>query len=214
MTSLPHDLLAETSPALVAILRGITLPEVPAVAQALYDAGVKIWEIPLNRPHALACIAEMVKRAPGDVLVGAGTVLDCAAVDAVHDCGGRLIVSPNMSAAVIGQTKARGMLSAPGVCTPTEAFAALEAGADVLKVFPAEIVSPAGVAALRSVLPSHARLWPVGGITPQKMGDYWQSGARGFGIGGALYQPATDIATLSARAKSFVQAFNQLSAQA
>ena len=148
-------------PPLVAILRGLEAERAAEVARVLFDAGFRIVEVPLNRPGAIDGIAAIARIAPADALVGGGTMLTPADVDAVHAAGGRMMVSPNCNPAVIAQARQRGMFAAPGVATPTEAFAALEAGASVLKLFPAEVIGPAGLKAMASVLPAGTGLWPL-----------------------------------------------------
>ncbi len=192
---------------LVAILRGLDISSAAAVGQALFDAGFRILEVPLNRPGALECISILSSIAPADALVGAGTVLSVADVDAVHAAGGKLIVSPNCNPAVIHRSVATGLFSAPGIVTPSEAFTALDAGAHALKIFPAEQVGTAGLKALLSVLPSGTPVWPVGGITPESMATWVKVGATGFGIGGQLYAPGTPADQVQTRAAGFVAAW-------
>lgn len=192
---------------LVAILRGIRPGEVEAVADALYAEGFRAIEVPLNSPQALDSIARLARRLPEDALIGAGTVLSADAVREVQIAGGRLIVMPHADAAVIRVAKARGLACVPGAATPTEAFAALQAGADALKLFPAELVTPAALQALRAVLPRELRLLPVGGITPETMAPYRRAGAAGFGLGSALYAPGMAAAEVGQRARAFVQAW-------
>ncbi|MGQ3050766.1 MAG: 2-dehydro-3-deoxy-6-phosphogalactonate aldolase [Roseateles sp.] len=192
---------------LVAILRGVKPDEVEAVADALYAEGFRVIEVPLNSPQALDSIGRLARRMPDDALIGAGTVLSADAVRDVQVAGGRLIVMPHADVAVIRVAKARGLACVPGAATPTEAFAALQAGADALKLFPAELVTPTVLKAMRAVLPRELRLLPVGGITPETMAVYRKAGAAGFGLGSALYSPgmsATDVAT---RARAFTQAW-------
>jgi len=192
---------------LVAILRGVKPDEVEAIADALYAEGFRVIEVPLNSPQALDSIARLARRMPGDALIGAGTVLSADAVRDVQIAGGKLIVMPHADVAVIRVAKARGMACVPGAATPTEAFAALQAGADALKLFPAELVTPPVMKAMRAVLPKELRLLPVGGITPETMADFRKSGASGFGLGSALYAPGLSAAEVAARAKAFVQAW-------
>jgi len=191
---------------LVAILRGLTPPEAPAIGRALFESGFRLIEVPLNRPGALDAIKALRTVAPDDALIGAGTVLTRGDVDAVAAACGQFVVSPNCEPDVIRQTVKCGMLSFPGVATPTEAFRALEAGAHALKLFPAEMIPPAVVKALRSVLSEKTHLWPVGGITPANMGAFVDAGATGFGIGGQLYRPGTDAAAVKRSAEAFMQA--------
>jgi 2-dehydro-3-deoxyphosphogalactonate aldolase len=201
--------LTDYTPPLVAILRGLKPAEAPAVGRALFDAGFRILEVPLNRPGALECILDLASVAPPDALVGGGTVTSPGEVDDVHAAGGRLVVAPNCDTAVIERARALGMWCAPGVATPTEAFSALRAGAHALKIFPAEVVGPAGVKAMASVLPPGTPLWPVGGITPQNLGMFVRAGAGGFGIGSQLFQPGMDVADVTQRAQEFVAAWHQ-----
>lgn len=200
---------ADTLP-LVAILRGTTPQESEAVAAALYGEGFRLIEVPLNSPQPFDSIARIRRALPGDALVGAGTVLNCDDVHRLADAGGELVVMPHSDAAVIRSAKAAGLLCVPGIATPTEAFAALAAGADALKLFPAEMVAPAVVKAMRAVLPTHVRLLPVGGITPDNMGPYVQAGASGFGLGSALYAPRTPAADVASRARRFADAWRAL----
>ena len=171
---------------LVAILRGITPDEADAVGDALWGAGFRLMEVPLNSPSPLDSIARLARRFP-EAIVGAGTVRSADEVRQVQAAGGRVIVSPHFDAGVVQAAVQQGMVALPGVLTPTEAFAALAAGATGLKLFPAEMVPPGGVKALRAVLPAEVALFTVGGITPANMGEYRAAGANGFGIGSALY---------------------------
>ena len=192
---------------LVAILRGLEPASAEAIGSALFDAGFRILEVPLNRPGALECISRLSAIAPTDALVGAGTVLSVDDVEAVQAADGKLIVSPNCNPAVIRHSVQLGLFSAPGIATPTEALAALDAGAHALKIFPAEQVGSAGLKALLSVLPSGTPIWPVGGITPQSMAGWVKVGATGFGIGSQLYAPGTSAEQVGQRAASFVAAW-------
>lgn len=191
---------------LIAILRGLTPAEAPAIGHALVDSGFAIIEVPLNSPEPLQSIAVLTRLFP-QTLIGAGTVLSAQQVQDVHAAGGRLVVSPNFNPKVVAQALALGMVVLPGVATPSEAFAALEAGAHGLKLFPAEMISPATVKALRAVLPAHAALMPVGGITPDNMGAYRAAGAHGFGLGSALFAPGRNANDVKSAALHFVQAF-------
>ena len=195
---------------LVAILRGLTPQEAPAVGAALADAGFHILEVPLNSPEPLRSIELLAQQLGDRCLIGAGTVLTPAQVQDVHDAGGRLIVMPHADVEVIATAHAKGMRCTPGVATPTEAFAALRAGADALKLFPAEQLPPAVLTAWSSVLPAGTSLLPVGGITPERMAAYYQAGAAGFGIGSALYAPRTPAAEVGRRAHAFIDAWNSL----
>jgi len=190
---------------LIAILRGLTPLEAPAMGQALVDSGFAIIEVPLNSPEALQSIKALTSLFP-QTLIGAGTVLNPQQVMDIHAVGARLVVSPNFNAAVVSQALALGMVVLPGVATPSEAFAALEAGAHGLKLFPAEMISPSVVKALRAVLPPSTALLPVGGITPHNMASYRSAGASGFGLGSALYAPGRNVQDVRVRAMEFVQA--------
>jgi 2-dehydro-3-deoxyphosphogalactonate aldolase len=190
---------------LVAILRGLSPAEALPVGQALVDAGLRILEVPLNSPQPLDSIAQLARAFP-QALVGAGTVLTPAEVRAVHGAGGRLVVAPNYSEAVVREAVALGLVALPGVATPTEAFAALAAGAHGLKLFPAEMLSPAVVKALRAVLPREALLLPVGGIGPATLAAWRGAGADGYGIGSSLYAPGVGAATVGQRARDLVAA--------
>lgn len=198
---------------LVAILRGLDATAAVEVGQALVAAGFRTLEVPLNRPGALECIELLSRALPADVLVGGGTMLTQTDVDAVFAAGGRLMVSPNCDARVIRHAAALGMLCAPGVATPTEAFAALEAGAHALKLFPSEMVGHGGLKAMVSVLPTGTEFWPVGGITPESMGGWIKAGATGFGIGSQLYAPGTSAADVLARGRAFVAAWQAATAK-
>ncbi len=195
---------------LVAILRGLDPTNALAVGEALLESGFRVLEVPLNRPGALQCIAMLARALPNDVLVGGGTMLTVADVDAVHAHGGRLMVSPNCDARVIARGVELGMLCAPGVATPTEAFVALQAGAHALKLFPAEMVGHGGLKALKSVLPAGTDVWPVGGITPDSMAAWVAAGATGFGVGSQLYAPATPASAVLTKGRLYVQAWRQL----
>ncbi|WP_278442965.1 2-dehydro-3-deoxy-6-phosphogalactonate aldolase [Pseudomonas oryzihabitans] len=188
---------------LIAILRGVTPDEIVAVGRALHDAGFRVIEIPLNSPQPFESIRRLTAELGESCLIGAGTVLTEAQVAEVDAAGGRLIVSPNANLAVIRASKAAGLVSAPGVATPSEGFAALDAGADSLKLFPAEQLGPAVVKAWRAVFPKELALLPVGGITPDNMGPYVAAGANGFGLGSALYKPGLSAAQVSANAQAF-----------
>lgn len=196
-------------PPLAAILRGLTPDEAPMAGDVLFGAGFRLLEVPLNRPHALECIAILAKMKPADALVGGGTMLTVADVDAVHEAGGQLMVAPNCNPAVIARAASLNMLTAPGVATPTEAFAALEAGARALKIFPAETVGFGGLKAMKAVLPPDILLWPVGGVTPANMADWLKAGATGFGIGSQLYKPGQGREALELSAAEFIAAWQE-----
>ena len=191
---------------LIAILRGVAPNEVEAIGDALVDAGFTLIEVPLNSPDPLDSIARLARRLSGRAMVGAGTVLCEADVAAVADVGGTLIISPNTNPAVIAASAARGLISLPGIATPTEAFAALGAGATALKLFPAEAASPAVLKAMRAVLPKDMRVLPVSGIAPDNMQPWRDAGAAGFGLGSALYQPGLTANEVGERAAAFVAA--------
>ena len=203
----PHQKFAAAlqSIPLIAILRGIQPSEALPVGQALVDTSWSLIEVPLNSPKPLDSIAAMASAFP-QALIGAGTVLSTQDVREVHAAGGQLIVSPNFNPAVVREAVRLGLVCLPGVMTPSEAFAALQAGATGLKLFPAEMVTPAAVKALRAVLPGGALLFPVGGITLENMGAYLTAGAHGLGIGSALYRPGMAAQQLSKNAIEFIAA--------
>ena len=193
---------------LVAILRGVRHDEVTEIAEVIVNAGIRIIEVPLNSPEPFASITALSKTLKDRALIGAGTVLTPADVDRVAEAGGTVIVSPNSNLEVIRHTKSQGLLSLPGFFTPTEAFAALEAGADALKLFPAEMASPGVVKALRAVLPRDAKLLVVGGVSPQNIPPYLAAGVDGFGIGSDLYKVGRDADEVGLRAAALVAAVN------
>lgn len=195
---------------LVAILRGVQPHEVEAIGDALIDAGFTIVEVPLNSPDPYESIARLARRLDGYAAVGAGTVLNVEAVDLVEAAGGTIIISPNADTRVIAAAAERGLVAMPGIATPTEAFAALEAGAAALKLFPAEAASPGVMKAMRAVLPAGVRMLPVGGIVPSVLEDWHKAGAAGYGLGSALYVPGMDAATVGERARAFVAAWQAL----
>jgi len=193
---------------LVAILRGLQPERALDVARVLFDAGLRALEVPLNRPGALAAIAAIVPQAPADACIGAGTVLETAQVDAVGDTGATLIVSPHFDPAVVRRARERGLRTVPGVFTASEAFAAWRAGADALKIFPAEAMTHAGLTGLTTVLPPGLPLWPVGGIVPDNIAAWRRAGATGFGLGGGLFKPEFGTAEVAARARAYVDAWH------
>jgi 2-dehydro-3-deoxyphosphogalactonate aldolase len=192
---------------LIAILRGIRPAEALAVGEALLAAGFGAIEVPLNSPEPLASIKHLADGLGERALIGAGTVLEPAAVQQVAAAGGRLIVMPHGDPKVIAAARSAGLVCIPGVATPTEAFAAAAAGADALKLFPAEALPPAVVKAWRAVLPAAVWLLPVGGITPTTMAPYLAAGASGFGLGSALYRPGLSAADVADRARVFQSAY-------
>ena len=191
---------------LVAIIRGVTPPDAHDTAAALFEAGIRIIEVPLNSPDPFESI-RIIADAFGDrALVGAGTVLDPAGVTQVKEAGGRLIVSPNTNTDVIKAAVAAGLVSSPGYFTPSEAFAAIEAGAHAIKLFPAEAATPAVVKAHKAVLPRDIPLIVVGGVSPQSIPEWRAAGADGFGLGGGLYKPGQDAQTTLTKARDYVAA--------
>ena len=193
---------------LIAILRGLTPAEAPAIGEALVSSGFAIIEVPLNSPEPLHSIATLTQQFP-QTLIGAGTVLNAQQVKEVHAAGGRLIVAPNFNPDVVAQALVLNMVVLPGVATPTEAFAALDAGAHGLKLFPAEMILPTTVKALRAVLPKSAALMPVGGITPDNMAAYLAAGASGFGLGSALYAPQRTAKQVQEMAIQFIKHYRK-----
>ncbi|MEQ8365935.1 MAG: 2-dehydro-3-deoxy-6-phosphogalactonate aldolase [Roseicyclus sp.] len=193
---------------LIAILRGLTPAEANPVGAALISAGITRIEVPLNSPDPLDSIG-ILARAFGDhAQIGAGTVLSMQDVRAVADAGGTLVVSPNCDAEVIAETKRLGMASYPGVLTPTECFVALKAGADGLKIFPASLIGPAGLKAIRAILPPGTQVYAVGGAGPENFAEWIDASADGFGIGSALYKPGVTAETIAERAARMVAAYD------
>lgn len=192
---------------LIAILRGLRPDEAVAVGEAIVAAGFVCLEVPLNSPEPLESIRRLRQALDGRALVGAGTVLNVAAVRDVAAAGGQLIISPNTNVDVIREAKALGLLSLPGFFTPSEAFAALDAGADALKLFPAEVAGLKGLKAVRAVLPSQTRVYAVGGVDPDGVADWRAGGASGFGIGSALFKPGKSAAQTGRDAEAFVSAW-------
>lgn len=189
---------------LIAILRGLKPDEAVEVSEAIVAAGFRCLEVPLNSPEPLDSIRRLRQALDGRALVGAGTVLNVAAAHEVADAGGQLIISPNTNVDVIRETKTLGLLSLPGFFTPSEAFAALDAGADALKLFPAEIAGPKGLKAVRAVLPAATRVYPVGGVDPDSMAAWRSAGASGFGIGSAVFKPGQSAEQVGRQAEAFV----------
>lgn len=196
------------SRALIAILRGVEPEEAIAMAEALIDAGIDRIEVPLNSPEPLRSIEAMVQSLGQQALIGAGTVLTTADVQQVASVGGRLIVSPNCDTEVIAQSCALNLQSWPGVFTPSEAFAALKAGATGLKLFPGSMAGPSGLSAMKAVLPRDKPVYAVGGAGPENFGDWIAAGADGFGIGSALFKPGYSVAEVTTRAADIVAAYD------
>ena len=191
---------------LIAIIRGVTPAEVEDIGEALYEGGIRIIEVPLNSPEPLDSIRRLAAKMGEEALVGAGTVLRASQVDQVREAGGRLIVSPNANGEVIRAAATAGLVACPGIFTPTEAFAAIDAGATALKFFPAEAGSPAVIKAQRSVLPRDLPMLAVGGVTADAVGPWLDAGADGFGLGSALYKPGQSAAETLDKARAFVAA--------
>jgi len=197
---------------LIAILRGLTPQEAPEIGRALLDAGLSVIEVPLNSPDPFTSI-RVLKDVLGDAAkVGAGTVLTTEQVEAVAEAGGQIIVSPNCVPAVIAHTKALGLESWPGIFTPTEAFAALDAGADGLKLFPGSMAGPSRLKAIRAVLPPGTQVYAVGGAGPENFNDWIAASADGFGLGSALYKPGLSAAEVADRARRIVTAYKDATA--
>ncbi|MBO1075858.1 2-dehydro-3-deoxy-6-phosphogalactonate aldolase [Roseomonas marmotae] len=195
---------------LIAILRGLRPEEAEATGTVLHEAGFRLIEVPLNSPQPFDSIAILRRSLPQDTLVGAGTVMQAAEVERLEALGAELVVTPHADTAVIAAAARSGLICTPGVATPTEAFAALAAGATALKIFPAELVGPNVMKAMRAVLPPGTRLLPVGGITPGNMEPYLEAGAAGFGLGSALFKPGMTPGEVAARARDFVAAWARL----
>lgn len=201
MTTLPRGVIA--------ILRGVTPAEVLAVGHALFEGGIRVIEVPLNSPQPFDSIAQLARAFGGQALIGAGTVLSAADADRVADAGAGLVLSPNFDAGVVQRTKARGLLSMPGVATPSEGFAALAAGADALKLFPAELLGPAVMKAWRSVFPPATAMFAVGGVGEHNLVAFKRAGVAGAGIGSSLYAPGAAAETLAVRARRLVELWSE-----
>jgi len=189
---------------LIAIIRGVTPDEAEAIGEALFEGGIRIIEVPLNSPDPLKSIEQLAAKFGERALVGAGTVFTPANVEDVEAVGGRLIVSPHVSAAVIRAAAAANLVSCPGYFTPTEAFAALDAGATALKLFPAEGASPPVLKAQLAVIPKSVPIFVVGGISPDNMQPWRDAGASGFGLGSGLYKPGQSAAQTADKARAYV----------
>ena len=194
---------------IIAILRGLTPPEATGVGRALIDAGIDRIEVPLNSPDPFDSIGILAREYGQDALIGAGTVLTPSEVDAVAAAGGRLIVSPNCDTDIIAHTRKLGLDSWPGVFTPSEAFAALNAGASGLKLFPGSMAGPSGLAAMRAILPTKTQVFAVGGAGPENFREWIDASADGFGIGSALFKPGLSVAQIAENARRIVSAYEE-----
>lgn len=204
----PNVPFPELKRGLVGILRGVRPDEAVAISRAVFDAGIEAIEVPLNSPDPFTSIAAIVRSLPAHALVGGGTVLSPDAVDELAKAGGRLLVSPNIDAAVMTRAKHHGMVTMPGVLSPTEAFQAIALGASALKFFPASILGPKGIAAMKAVLPSNVRIGAVGGVSDNEMAGYWKAGVTLFGLGTSLYQPGISPSDAGQRARKAVAAYD------
>lgn len=193
---------------LVAILRGLKPEEAEAVGSAVFEAGIEAIEVPLNSPEPFRSIETLVQKLPANGLYGAGTVLTAEQVDLLHAAGGKLLVSPNIDASVMKRAATHGLVTMPGVFTPTEAFQAIALGASALKFFPASVMGPKGIAAIRAVLPSSARIGAVGGVSEKDFADYAKVGVATFGLGSSLYAPGLSAAEVGQRARVAVAAYD------
>ncbi len=195
---------------LVAILRGIKPEEIEAAVEALIDAGFEAIEVPLNSPEPFLSIEKARKLAPSNVLIGAGTVLEVAQVDRLHDVGGNLLVTPNVEPDVIRRAVSHGMVTMPGVFTATEALLAAKSGAAALKFFPASTLGPGGISAIKAILPPNLPIGAVGGVSETNFADYWKVGVRAFGLGSSLYKPGDSAASIGEKAIKAVAAYDAL----
>jgi len=195
---------------LVAILRGVTPDEVVDIGRKLVAAGIEAIEVPLNSPDPFVSIEKLVNDLPGGTLIGAGTVLQPEQVDRLAEAGGKLVVSPNCNTLVIRRSAQLGMVSMPGVFTPTEAFAALDAGATALKFFPAGQLGVSGISAVKAVLPKDAVIAAVGGVSDTNFADYWKAGCRAFGLGSSLYKPGMSADDVAEKAVAAVAAWDAI----
>jgi 2-dehydro-3-deoxyphosphogalactonate aldolase len=206
--------MTETAPfpkltrGLVAILRGLKPGEAVTIGQAIFEAGIEAIEVPLNSPDPFVSIASIVEALPATALVGAGTVLTSADVDGLHEAGGRLLVSPNIDAEVMGRAMTYGLVTMPGVFTPTEAFQAIRLGASALKFFPASVLGAAGIAAMRAVLPARTLVGAVGGVSEKDFAGYKAAGVTVFGLGSSLFKPGMSVDEVAARAHAAVTAWD------
>ena len=203
-----HQAMAELP--LVAILRGVRPDEVVSIADVLVSMGIRLIEVPLTSPDPFDSIARLVRRLGDDVIVGGGTVRRVEQIDRLIDAGGRLMVTPHADTALITAAARAGLATLPGVATPTEAFAALDAGADGLKLFPSSSIPPATIAAFRTVLGDTVPLCPTGGVKPEDFADYFTAGASGFGLGGGLYRPGDGPCDVALKAQSYVGSWRAL----
>ena len=201
---------AITDCGLIAILRGVTTPEIKDVGAALHDSGIRVVEIPLNSPDPFSSIERLASAFAGRLVTGAGTVLDASDINLLKAHKGEIAVSPDCNPAVIQRAREAGLVPLPGVFTPTEAFAAIRAGATHLKLFPAEAASPVTVKAWKAVLPKHVKLYAVGGITPTNMQPWIDAGISGFGIGSNIYKPGMSPHAVAKAAAEFVAAWKSL----
>lgn len=195
---------------LVAILRGIRPDEIEAAVDALIEAGFEAIEVPLNSPDPFLSIEKARKLAPANVLIGAGTVLEVAQVDRLNNVGGNLLVTPNVEPDVIRRAVEHGMVTMPGVFTATEALLAAKSGAAALKFFPASVLGPNGISAIKAILPPHLPLGAVGGVSDANFADYWKVGVRAFGLGTSLYKPGDDVSLIRERAVKNVASYDAL----
>ncbi|ESY21133.1 2-dehydro-3-deoxy-6-phosphogalactonate aldolase [Mesorhizobium sp. M0871] len=193
---------------LIAILRGLKPSEAVAICQALFDAGIEAIEVPLNSPEPFSSIASIVTALPKTTLVGAGTVLTSSDVDALAKAGGRLLVSPNIDAEVMARAMHHGMVTMPGVFTPTEAFQAIRLGASALKFFPASVLGPSGISAMRAVLPADTVVGAVGGVSDKDFAGYKAAGVTAFGLGSSLFKPGMSVDEVASRAQAAVTAWD------
>jgi 2-dehydro-3-deoxyphosphogalactonate aldolase len=207
MTSLPEALDAMPY---IAILRGVTPEQVLAVSEVLVDAGIRAIEIPMNSPEPFRSIDLLARSMGPSILVGCGTVTTSVQLQASYDAGARLVLHPHADARLVRAAKALNMSAVPGVATPTEAFGMLEAGADALKFFPSEVITPMAAASMRAVLPRHTVIVSVGGLTAHNIPDYWSVGVSGFGLGSSVYRPGWDAAQVAAAVAPLVEVAGRL----